>query len=365
VALCKAEWFEIDQSLFKQYAFSANKTLLFCPVCGTPMFFLYSKRGGYVAPIKQVFTGTLSVDPDIALFRIMNHINVLDTIDGGASVWMTHPNADGTPARRWLQGVGLGKGLPVDWPATLQKTPAATTTEATTDDTKTMAAGNRTARTATTDRKVQRGIPMRCHCGGFSIRFKPFSILFQPDLANIDGRFVDPSSKQVLAALDGCNNSRLTSGVDIFPWIYTPRSFVEFATGDLDSLVEWKVLTKYPRKGKNDDACYFCSVCSATVAYTNSTEPSMIALAAGLLGSDTGARAEDVLVWDLKLPIAYKEDGIGGWRERMVQRIEDEAGLYMDGRGIDLSGRRAEWLKLWKDTRSPDDSPPSLRTRLG
>lgn len=49
----------------------------------------------------------------------------------------------------------------------------------------------------------------------------------------------------------------------------------------------------------------------------------------------------------------------------MVRRIEDEAGLYMERRGIDLSGVRANWLKGWKDTRSPDDPPPSPKTRLG
>lgn len=346
-------------SLLKRYAFSATKTLLFCPVCGTPMFFQYSTTNGHLDPMVDVFTGTLSVDADIELIRITDHIYVGDTIDGGASVWMTHPTPDGTPAQRWLKGKDVGKELPVDWPATLQKTPAATTTEATTDDTKTMAAGNRTSKRAA-NRKIDKdaakeaareaanrrkssmgrevrealaeksdgresvdllqGTGMQCQCGGFSL-------LFKPDIADINCRFVDPSSKQVLAALDGCNTCRLTSGVDIFPWIYTPPSILEFLnTGGMDSLLKSGVLSRYRPPGKEDAAWYFCNGCSATVAYEERREETMVALAAGLLTSPTGAGRRTCWCGILSSRSLTKRMGLGvggsGWFGESRTRLD-------------------------------------------
>jgi hypothetical protein len=61
-----------------------------------------------------VFTGLLkNINAD--LIKLTKRIYVEDTIDGGASVWLRKPNADGKKIPRYLE---LSKEISWDWPQT-------------------------------------------------------------------------------------------------------------------------------------------------------------------------------------------------------------------------------------------------------
>lgn len=301
---------KVDVSGLKAYSFSSKYDLLFCPTCSTPLFFAQTQDQDQALGL---FTGTLKNDPG-DIIKITSHIFVGDTQDGGASMWLRHPNADGSEAKRYTERDVNNKGekaeaIPRDWPSA-----------------ETMSGF---------DAKHGGPVPMWCKCKGVNLLWQPRSY---------DGKkdtelpwFVDPRTHKPLAGFCACDSCRLFVGVDIFNWGFAELEDISFANGqsgfpdssvDLRALVDAKdpslgTLTYYA--SSPDAQRYFCSNCSASIFYAWDERAFMVDIAPGLIEAPDGARAEGTFSWALGGTFSHLGDNIGGWREGLFDRVAKES----------------------------------------
>jgi len=109
-------------------------------------------------------------------------------------------------------------------------------------------------------------------------------------------------------------------------------------------------LTYY--SSREDVERYFCSNCSACIFYARDSRPKSLDIAIGVLEASDGARAEGLLSWPYGARISYREDGDGGWREKLFDNIERNAEDYRVKRGYPKN-----WIRIAKDEnggRSPE-----------
>jgi hypothetical protein len=309
----------VDTTKLKKYPFSSNIGILFCGTCSTPMFFEHTKEPYDIG----VFTGALK-NLDVDLVNIKNHIYVGDTVDGGATMWLRKPNADGSEAPKFKERDD-GEEYPLDWPS----------------------ASVYTGYEKKTDNK---SVAIRCHCKGVD---------FQLHRGNYEGKskdeipwFIDPKTYKPIANFDACDSCRLQSGIDIFHWTFAELVNLSFNKGDkpfpkhssgLEALVDAKdaaVGTLAYYKSSPDVHRYFCSVCSATVFYNCDDRSDMLDVAVGLLDAPDGARAEGFLSWALGGPAVWVNDTKGGWREGLFKRVQEEAEDWRIERGYPKNWRR-------------------------
>jgi hypothetical protein len=92
---------------------------------------------------------------------------------------------------------------------------------------------------------------------------------------------------------------------------------------------------------------YFCSNCSACIFYAVDDRPNLFDIAVGVLEASDGARAEDLLSWPYGAPITFREDGDGGWREKLFDSVEKHAENYRIARGYPKN-----WARLEKDEKA-------------
>lgn len=322
---------DIYASDLHRYDFTSKIKILFCGTCGTPMFFSCRYDGPDGPVTTGVFSGTLTNVAHPNLIRITDHIFVGDTVDGGASMWLQHPNADGTPAKRWKAGKGAGSGtseeLPPNWPASYSPLSIEGTVE----------------------------VPVWCKCRGVNF-------VLRPDFSSHPAHkqlpfFVDPESNKLLASFDACDSCRLACGTDIINWTFAllqhlhyagPRPTFPQTAAELKAAVSAPPKMRDPRLGtlalyesSPHTQRYFCSRCSATVFYACDDRQDMVDVAVGLLDGPSGAaRAEEALTWNLGGQVTWKEDVVGGWREGLVKAIEKEAEDFRVGRGLKINFRR-------------------------
>jgi hypothetical protein len=313
----------VDTTGLKAYHFSSNISVLFCGTCSTPLFWEWRKGLRELG----VFTGSLK-NLDVDLVKIEEHIYVGDTIDGGATMWLRKPNADGSQARRFTKR-NDGEEYAHDWPS------ASTFTgyEKKTEDS---------------------SIPIRCHCKGVDLRLHR---------ANYEGKtqkeipwFVDPKTHKLHASFDACDSCRLQSGIDIFHWTFSELANITTSQGrgddhfpntveELKAAVDAQdaaigTLTCY--QSSEDVQRYFCKVCSATCFYAcNDDAREFVDVAIGVLDAPDGARAEGFLSWALGGPMVWEGDVKGGWREGFVKRVQDEAEGWRIERKYPKDWRRA------------------------
>ena len=325
----------ISNSDLCRFDFSSKVQILFCGTCGTPMFF-QDRHQGPDGPVNTgVFTGTLANIAQPNLIHITDHIFVGDTVDGGASMWLRHPHADGPPAKRWevrtTAGSGPGVELPSDWPTS---SPPPST-------------------------KGPIEVPIWCKCRGVNLMLRPDFSSFPPD-AELPF-FVDPQSKKLLASFDACDSCRLACGTDVLNWTFALLRHIHFTgpsagsgsefprtAAELRRAVSAAPGDRDPRLGtlalyesSADAQRYFCSRCSATVFYACDNRQDMVDVAVGLLeGSSGAARVEEVLTWNLGGKATFREDMVGGWREGLVEAIEKGAEQFRVERGLPVNFRR-------------------------
>ena len=327
----------IRSSSLAVFDFTAKVKILFCSTCGTPMFFGSRWDGPEGDVTIGAFTGTLTTDVEAKdLIKITDHIFVGDTVDGGASMWLRRPNGDGTPTKRfkrWQERQGAGseesEALPDDWPTS----PPAVS-------------GN-----------VATEVAVWCKCRGVDLVLRPDFSSTPTDKLPF---FVDPDSKKLLASFDACTSCRSALGVDITHWtfallrhIYFPNSSdtLPQTAKELKEAVAKPPGEKDPRLGalacyesSADVQRYFCSRCSATVFYACDDRQDMVDIAVGLLDSKAGARAEDVLSWNLGGKATWRQDVEGTWREGLFDAVERESEkLRIErGLGVNFARRRRE-----------------------
>ncbi|KAF2243087.1 hypothetical protein BU26DRAFT_524062 [Trematosphaeria pertusa] len=316
----------VDTSALKSFHFSPSIDILFCGTCSTPMFFAHSQKpDGELG----IFTGTLqngTVNP----IKIVDHIYVGDTTDGGATMWLRKPNEDGTDAKRFRE---RGKGdnveeYPWGWPAASSFTGY--------------------------EARKEDSLPIRCKCKGVDL------VLHR---GSYDGKkreelpwFIDPATYKPLVGFCGCESCRLFSGVDVWTWTFAELENISFApstdkafpkqTTDLKALVDAKdpsigTLTYYA--SSPDVQRYFCGNCSACIFYAVDDRPHMVDVAVGVLEASDGARAEGFLSWAYG-KVSRMQDSGGGWRMALLERVEKECEEWRIGRGYPKN-----WMRIARE----------------
>ncbi|KAH7171258.1 Mss4-like protein [Dactylonectria macrodidyma] len=333
---CDAAWpgsfDDIRASSLSKYEFSPSLTILSCGTCSTPMF--YHKRIADQEDTIGVFTGALTNAPAPNLLKIVDHIFIGDTIDGGASVWMRHLNKDGSSPRLWKAGRNNSEELHDIWPP-VKDLPSAE------------------SKTGLDE------IPFLCHCRGVNLVLRRGDLDFAGMQHDRLPWFVDPTSHKPLAGFDACNSCRTFFGSDIVNWSYSQLIHLDFPTSQTQPEGEGFPRTSFDLKtavcsddrdsrfgtlaiyeSSPDVQRYFCSRCSASVFYAVDDRPEMVDVAVGLLESPSGARAEDFLVWGFGSEIGSKTDTMGGWRETFVSDIQKEAEAWRISRDYPKSWKR-------------------------
>ena len=269
-----------------------------------------------------VFTGVLS-NENLDLFKFVGQRFVSDTLDGGASIWLRHPNTDGSEAKRF-DFHATDKELPREWPPSTQLTGY--------------------------EAKKEDAVPIRCKCGGVHLVLNRGNYIGRKE---DDLPFnVDPKTHKLLAGLCGCNSCRLQSGIDIFCWTFTEMKYIRFGDSPtpfptnkhkLQELVDAGDKAVGTLKYYNSSPGvhrYFCGTCACCIFYATDDRPELIDVAIGALEASDGARAEGLLSWDIGGPFSYKEDGDGGWRQGFYERVEKDAEEYRIARNYPKNRRR-------------------------
>jgi hypothetical protein len=316
---------EVDVTKLTVFHLFRTVDLLFCPICSSPMFF--------ADPINKdrllgVFTGVLTNEA-VDLVEFVDQIFVHDTLDGGASVWLLQ-NSNGSEITRFkLDDQRNGpEQISGDWP------PASSLTGY--------------------EAKKEDAVAIRCKCKGVDL------ILHRGDYTGVkpaDLPFnIDPDTHKLLAGFCGCDSCRLQSGTDVFNWTFAEMKYLSFGKSnetfpthkdDLKKLVDANdaaVGTLCYYSSREDVDRYFCSECSACIFYATDSRPSIIDIAIGALETSDGARAEGFLSWPYGARISYREDGDGGWREKLFDSVEKDAEAYRIA-----SGYPKNWLRVRKD----------------
>lgn len=316
---------KVDLTKLKAYSFSRDYNLLFCPTCSTPMFFCNTKQ-----PEEElvILSGTLRNDP-IDPVKIKHHIFVGDTKDGGASMWLRKPNADGNEVKRYYARPedDTGKAaepIPSDWPPPDTLTAYHTKTEG--------------------------AVPIFCKCKGVSLDWAPGGYDGMKD--NELPWFVDPTTHKALGGFCACESCRLPGGCDVWTWGFAELKHISFTDkreGFPDSSTELRAMVdaKDPSLGtltyyasSSDAQRYFCSNCSATIFYVWDERTFMVDFAIGVLGASEGARAEGNLSWAYGGSISHLEENRGGWRYGLFQRVMKEGEDWRIVRGYPKNWRR-------------------------
>lgn len=314
---------DVNISGMKAYQFSPNITSRFCGTCSSQMFWESAKFPSKLG----VFSGCLkNIDTDI--IKRVKHIYVGDTLDGGASVYLRRPNADGKEIPRYREREGE---ISWDWPEA-------------------------SSLTGLEGKLDQESLPVWCHCKGIKLR------LNRGDYASKERGelpwFVDPRTNKLLASFDACDSCRLQFGVDVVNWTFTELANISQADGGAfpKTTVELKAAvdagdpsigTLAYYKSSPDVQRYFCKVCSASVFYACDERPEIVDLAIGLLEAPDGARAEGFLSWSYGDTPAWVEDNQGGWRDGMWKRVQADAEQYRIARDYPKS-----WRRLAKEAKS-------------
>lgn len=324
---------DVNVSALKVFHHFPSIDLLFCPTCSTPMFFADTKD---TTRLLGVLSGVLS-NNDVDLIQYANQVYVSDTQDGGASVWLQH-NGNGSTIVPYMQDDegDNSKEVPQDWPPPGELTGYSSRKEDT--------------------------IPIRCKCEGVDLR------LHAGDYSNLKDHElpfnIDPETHKLLAGFCGCDSCRLQAGIDVFNWTFAEMKYISFSNADkpfpitsteLKSMTDAKdpalgTLTYY--SSREDVDRYFCSNCSACIFYAVTSRPDHLDIAVGVLRASDGARAEGFLSWPYGARMSYREDGDGGWREKLFDNVEKAAEEYRIMRGY-----QKNWNRVAKDEnggRSPN-----------
>ena len=322
---------DVDVSKLKVYHFTSNISLLFCPTCSTPIFWVTRND-----PSRQLglWTGTLTnVDHDILKFT--DHGFVGDTLDGGASEWLRHLNADGAENKRYKlddDRSGNPEELPQQWPSPAELTGY--------------------------EVKKEDAIPIRCRCKGVDLR------LHRGNYSDVKEEHlpfnIDPKTHKLLATFCGCDSCRLQSGIDTFNWTFAEMKNISFSNQDgnfpghavaLKNLIDAhdsSIGTLSYYASSSGVLRFFCSTCSACIFYACDDRFETLDIAIGVLEASDGARAEGMLSWTFGKRIDYREDGDGGWRQGLFDRVEKDSEDYRIARGYPKNWKRVKDEKAGK-----------------
>lgn len=281
---CGVEWPSSLPSSphLQKFAFSENMNTYFCKTCGTQMFSEPLKPGS--SPL-CVMSGTLEETEGLVEYE--REMFIGDTADGGVSDWIAEVPGYGS-MKRWKGMVDASEEVPVGWRAS-----------------------------ASADKPQQSTVKGSCKCGGVSFH------LTRPDAKSADWsmdlRQQKPDYNKPHDAwwLNGANKDKYTTnccccrscrtacGVDFVTWSFVPsHNICPAERGDFST--SFGTLKTY-RSSARSEWC-FCGTCGAMCFLQLSDRPQIIDVAAGLLRSEDGARAEDWSHW-LTHGISFNKEG--------------------------------------------------------
>ncbi|KAK0735377.1 Mss4-like protein [Apiosordaria backusii] len=330
-----------NSDLLKKYAFSPRLNIFFCGHCSTTMFWEDNSTPGKTQHL--VFTGVLNPVEQLKegerLVQWEYHMFLEDTIDGGAVNWLSGLNGKGAEKpRRWLGWNEKSEEINREgyWP----------------EDVKGLVGHGENLLDAEGDKE---NVLVKCHCGGVNLVLRAGEA--QRDFKERQARgeklpwFVDLESYKLLGSLDGCDDCRICSGVDLFAWTFAELKHISFADGKetlpTDTTTLKEAIGKDPRLGtlalyvsSEDVQRYACGRCSATVFYACDDRPDMVDIAAGLLHAPEGARAERVISWSWGGKLGFGTDMKGTWREHLAAMAEEETEQFRVARDFPKNFRR-------------------------
>ncbi|KAK4203056.1 hypothetical protein QBC40DRAFT_167731 [Triangularia verruculosa] len=333
-------------SLLKKYTFSPRLNIFFCGKCSTTLFWEDNSTPGTTTYL--VFTGVLTPTSPLRegekLVEWDAHMFLDDTTDGGAVNWLNGLNGPaGEKPRRWLGWKDKSEEANPQnvWPQDKKLFPGY-------------------AENLLDAEPPNKGdVPVKCHCGGVDLLLNAAQA--QQDFKDRQARgeqlpwFVDPSSYKLLGSLDGCDDCRICSGVELFAWTFAELKHISYSAAngggvlptDTTKLREAVVENKGPGLGtlalyasSEDVQRYHCGRCSAVVFYACDSRPDMVDIAAGLLHAPEGARAERVISWSWGGKLGFGSDMKGTWREHLAAMTEQETEQFRIARGFPKSFRR-------------------------
>ncbi|KAI9170781.1 hypothetical protein HJFPF1_00254 [Paramyrothecium foliicola] len=282
-----------------------------------------------------VFTGALLNHNVPNFISFVDHIFVGDTIDGGATPWLTNINPEGVPARRWKGARNKSEELFQIWPP-LSQLPNPQ------------------------KRPLHEPVAIRCHCKGVNLSLRSVDVSIPNESIELPW-FIDPRYLKHQALFDACDPCRNAFGIDIVHWTFVLLEQLHFAGAEglqhqnddsfpRDSIQLKNALSsanRDPRLGtlamyasSPDVQRYFCSRCGASIFYAVDDRPEMINVAVGLLDDPEGARAESLLMWSFGSALGHSGDVRGGWREKYADTVQRNAEAWRLERGYPVSYKR-------------------------
>lgn len=326
----------IRNSTLRKYDFSERLKVLFCGTCSSTMF--WEQPEDAAGHEYGVFTGVVLNEGPENLVKLISHIFVSDTIDGGATPWLQKPNGDGKVVKLWAQRVERSDELAHDWPE------------------KTLPAADWKSDTVET--------PIRCHCKGVDLVYRQAAALVENTSKQPEelSRYIDPVSRKPVAGLDACNSCRISAGIDFISWGFASLKHVGFPDrgsksdvppgfpASLQDLYNATIKDEHERdlrlgtlsvyKSSDGIKRYFCSRCSACIFYAADKQRDVVNIAMGVLSSPEGTRAEGAFMWLLGGPVQHRDDMLGGWRDGWLKAVEADSEAWRVKRNF------PEWWRL-------------------
>lgn len=310
---------DVDLIGLHRYQFSPNITYRFCGTCSTLMFYephqYPSKLGTFSGPLRNI---------DVDIIKLARHIYVKDTIDGGASVWLRRPNADGKEIPRYQER--SGEEISWEWPV-------------------------KPSSAASSTKQAQEAVPLWCRCRGVELLFHPGRYVREDE--NELPWFIDPPTRKHIANFDVCNPCRLQFANEIVNWAFIDFADITQVDGgpfpktmeELKAAVDAgdpAIGTLASYQSSPGIQRYFCKVCSASIFFSSSKRPTIIDVPVGILGALDGARAERYLSWTLGDAPTWIDDVKGGWREGFVARVVANAEEFRATKNYPKSWKRLQ-----------------------
>jgi hypothetical protein len=243
----------------------------------------------------EAATGTLQVDNTDDLIKCEDLMWIEDTLDGGASQFITH--VDNRELKRWSQESGQSEQLPFSWANTSLKS---------------------------TPKGESNRIRAHCHCNGVEFFISPpdalskaaesaFSDLIVPyhsgspdNPDNLPWWIV--GEEHYFAGTCACKTCRGVLGFDITCWAFIPTSNITLdaaGTQPFRRRPYWGTMKMY--QSSEGVTRTFCGECGANVFWDG--RETLIDVAVGLLDAPSGARAEEILKWHAGR-VSFEEDAL-------------------------------------------------------
>ncbi|KAB8255288.1 Mss4-like protein [Aspergillus pseudonomiae] len=286
---------------FCEYRQSAGTSRYFCRTCGAHVFAHLEHTGQYFVAAGLIVEGPRRT-------KTIRHWRTRDTQDGGLASFLPGDSKE-TVSACWLE---LGSN---NQPKHSAEIPPA-------DD-------------------RSQSLRARCHCGGIVFYItRPDSTSVQPsspwpdllvpyyksssEKAQDVKWWLRDRSSRYLAGTCACRSCRLASGFPIQAWAFIPKSNLVNASG---SPLVFTETTMQRYESSPDIYREFCNRCGATIFWHCKERPLVIDVSVGLLQSNHGTRAEELLEWypgrvsfaemagDPPL-MQRLESGLKGWSEK-------------------------------------------------